>query len=179
MANTPGGLPYPVGTDFVVDGDNAIRALAEALDRRVAYGGSMRAYASSGTTGYSTSYIAIPYNTVDTAATFPTAPPGFTFSAANRGFTIVTPGMYLIHANATVGQANTVFRIRAGSRTLALLANSSTLFAMSLSAHAYLAAGTLVTAQIALLSGSGSSAADSADSPTDLRITHLPFMPNP
>lgn len=32
MATTGRGLPYPVGTDFLVDGDNAIRALAEALD---------------------------------------------------------------------------------------------------------------------------------------------------
>ena len=35
MATTPGGLPYPVGTDKVVDGDNAIRALAEALEPKV------------------------------------------------------------------------------------------------------------------------------------------------
>jgi len=32
MALTPGGLPYPVGTDKVVDGDDAIHALALALD---------------------------------------------------------------------------------------------------------------------------------------------------
>lgn len=31
-SNTPNGLPYPVGTDRVADGDNAIRALAEAVD---------------------------------------------------------------------------------------------------------------------------------------------------
>jgi len=35
MATTPGGLPYPIGTDFVVDGDNAIRALAEELDGEI------------------------------------------------------------------------------------------------------------------------------------------------
>lgn len=29
---TPHGLPYPTGTDLVRDGDNAIQALAEALD---------------------------------------------------------------------------------------------------------------------------------------------------
>lgn len=35
-ANTPNkGWPYPTGTDFVVDGDNAIRAVAEALDARM------------------------------------------------------------------------------------------------------------------------------------------------
>lgn len=32
MANTSHGLPYPLGTDRVMDGDNVIRALAEALD---------------------------------------------------------------------------------------------------------------------------------------------------
>lgn len=34
MATTVGGLPYPVGTDKVVDGDDAIKALAEAVDAR-------------------------------------------------------------------------------------------------------------------------------------------------
>ena len=32
MATTPNGLPYPVGTDKVVDGDDAIQALATFLD---------------------------------------------------------------------------------------------------------------------------------------------------
>lgn len=31
MGTTPGGLPYPEGTDRVMDGDDAIRALAEKL----------------------------------------------------------------------------------------------------------------------------------------------------
>lgn len=31
MGNTVNNLPYPDGDDFVADGDNAIRALAEAL----------------------------------------------------------------------------------------------------------------------------------------------------
>lgn len=36
MANTPNkGWPYPTGTDFVVDGDNAMRAIAEQLDARM------------------------------------------------------------------------------------------------------------------------------------------------
>jgi len=35
MANTTDGLPYPVGTDPVRDGDNSIQALAEALGPRV------------------------------------------------------------------------------------------------------------------------------------------------
>lgn len=37
MAGNINGLPYPTGTDFLVDGDNAIRALAEAADARVPF----------------------------------------------------------------------------------------------------------------------------------------------
>lgn len=33
MGGTIGGLPYPTGTDRVVDGDNAIQALATAVDK--------------------------------------------------------------------------------------------------------------------------------------------------
>lgn len=45
MATTPGGLPYPVGTDLVVDGDNAIRALAEAVEAK--YGSGARTFAAT------------------------------------------------------------------------------------------------------------------------------------
>jgi hypothetical protein len=38
MALTPGGLPYPLGTDLVVNGDDAIKALATALDTRLPVG---------------------------------------------------------------------------------------------------------------------------------------------
>lgn len=31
-SSTPKGYPYPVGTDLVMDGDNAMQALAEAVD---------------------------------------------------------------------------------------------------------------------------------------------------
>jgi hypothetical protein len=34
MATTADGLPYPVGTDKVVDGDDSIKALADALQAR-------------------------------------------------------------------------------------------------------------------------------------------------
>lgn len=34
MATTAGGLPYPVGTDKVVDGDDAIKNLALATDQK-------------------------------------------------------------------------------------------------------------------------------------------------
>lgn len=37
-ANTAKGWPYPVGTDRVADGDDAIKALAEKLDALLGYG---------------------------------------------------------------------------------------------------------------------------------------------
>jgi hypothetical protein len=33
-SNTTNGLPYPVGTDRIMDGDNAMQALAEAVDAK-------------------------------------------------------------------------------------------------------------------------------------------------
>lgn len=35
MANTPLGYPYPVGTDRVMDGDNVIQSLAEAVEAKL------------------------------------------------------------------------------------------------------------------------------------------------
>lgn len=37
-ANTTRGWPYPLGTDRVMDGDDAIRAIAEKLDAVLGYG---------------------------------------------------------------------------------------------------------------------------------------------
>lgn len=34
MANTPHGYPYPIGTDRVMDGDDAIHSLATAVDSK-------------------------------------------------------------------------------------------------------------------------------------------------
>lgn len=39
-STTTHGLPYPVGTDRVMDGDNAMQALAEAVDAHLYGGGS-------------------------------------------------------------------------------------------------------------------------------------------
>jgi hypothetical protein len=40
MANTPLGYPYPVGTDRVMDGDDAIHNLASAVDNKLGLGAS-------------------------------------------------------------------------------------------------------------------------------------------
>jgi hypothetical protein len=39
-STTANGLPYPVGTDRVMDGDNAIQALAEAIDAAALFAGN-------------------------------------------------------------------------------------------------------------------------------------------
>jgi hypothetical protein len=41
MATTPGGLPYPVGTDLVRDGDNAIQALAVGTEDKYGPGAAL------------------------------------------------------------------------------------------------------------------------------------------
>lgn len=38
MGSTKNGYPYPEGTDLVMDGDDAIKALAEAVDTKLAFG---------------------------------------------------------------------------------------------------------------------------------------------
>lgn len=48
MGTTANGLPWPEGTDFVVDGDDAIRELAEALDPHI---GAYYAYARRADSG--------------------------------------------------------------------------------------------------------------------------------
>lgn len=57
MATTTWGLPYPVGTDKVVDGDNAIKALAEAVEVRYNHGIIQCAQAIVTTNVYGQAYI--------------------------------------------------------------------------------------------------------------------------
>jgi hypothetical protein len=57
-SQTPHGYPYPVGTDRVMDGDNAIQALAEAVDahlrRGVASGSISMPITAVNTTAFAT-----------------------------------------------------------------------------------------------------------------------------
>jgi len=62
MATTAKGFPYPVGTDRVMDGDDAIKALAEKVDTAVGVAAA----------GSFTSSVPTALNTpVSTAVTFP------------------------------------------------------------------------------------------------------------
>lgn len=60
-ATTTKGYPYPVGTDRVMDGDNAIQALAEAVDTHLGRTASGQAQVNIVTGG----------TPVSTAVTFP------------------------------------------------------------------------------------------------------------
>ena len=62
-ANTPKGYPYPLGTDRVTDGDDAIHALATAVDTRAGVG-------TAGQRGRPPSPVALNVQT-SVAVTFP------------------------------------------------------------------------------------------------------------
>lgn len=55
MAQTTNGIPYPIGTDRVMDGDNAMEAIARAVDPSVASTTTTGAL-SAGVTGRCNAY---------------------------------------------------------------------------------------------------------------------------
>lgn len=102
MATTSGGLPYPVGTDKVVDGDNQIRALAEAVDARTAAPRYreftlLRAGVPTGAQVYN----------LDATQTY-AAPKSFVYSwdQTAHQFTLSDPGTYLISASVYIDWGN-------------------------------------------------------------------------
>lgn len=60
MAQTAKGFPYPVGTDRVMDGDNAIQALAEAVDTKLGVAASGTFPAGSLATGTASIAVTFP-----------------------------------------------------------------------------------------------------------------------
>lgn len=83
---TPGGLPYPTGNDKVRDGDDAIKALAEAADRAdcVAWAASslVNAGISTGRTGWN--------------ITATSADPSGRLTIGSAGITGVKTGLYWV-----------------------------------------------------------------------------------
>jgi hypothetical protein len=98
MANTTNGLPYPLGTDKVVDGDNQIRALAEAVDTAVLPHGYARARC---TTAAAHGPGAWNITQLDVLADARGAQP-WTLDAANRRLRVTKAGVYLISATLTM-----------------------------------------------------------------------------
>ena len=97
--NTPNGLPYPLGTEPISQGDDAILALATALDKRVPYrmaGGSLPFGAiANGASGN----VTVPYP----AGLFTVPPILLVLSALNRLNPAVTANSAV---QATINLAN-------------------------------------------------------------------------
>lgn len=67
MGTTPHGAPYPEGTDKVVNGDDAIKALAQWVDPRAPY--QVAIYSGGYTTNsYGGITFTLPFQTVQAAA---------------------------------------------------------------------------------------------------------------
>jgi hypothetical protein len=107
---TPGGLPFPDGSEKVVDGDNAIRALAEGIDKRP----TLVAIAAV--------QQSIPNNVFTTLTGFTTTvlARGVTFVPATGLATIVTAGLYEIEGYASIQSGGAV-----GNRTARITKNGT------------------------------------------------------
>lgn len=98
MASTSKGFPYPLGTDRVMDGDNAIQALAQKID-------TVLGLMASGTTTVTLSNAAQAFATV----TFPAG----RFQSAPAVVASTASGTYLAN---TVGATATSVQIYAAHR---------------------------------------------------------------
>jgi hypothetical protein len=95
-ATTPGrNLPYPVGTDRVTDGDDAIRRLAQSVENMVQSGTASLASSTGGATNtiaitFPTAFTANPQcqATPNTAITSPQTLFWWVQSISGTGFTI-------------------------------------------------------------------------------------------
>lgn len=88
-AVTAGGLPYPVPTDPVAAGADAIRALAEAVDVKFS---DYRTQTANDSRSIGTGvWTTVPVGTAETSA-------GSSVAAGTTGMTIAQTGEFLIHA---------------------------------------------------------------------------------
>jgi hypothetical protein len=99
MATTTNGLPYPVGTDLVVNGDDAIKALAQAVDTAVLPHAHVRARC---TTALSAGPGAWNICWLDVFADAHGPQTGWALEAANRRVKILKSGVYLLQAAITM-----------------------------------------------------------------------------
>lgn len=174
MATTPGGLPYPVGTDLVVDGDDQIRALATTIDS-AAFGGSSRIRASAASAALPiNAWATVPLNT-QTDLHVPSSAPAFTYTSGASGFTINTNGLYLVSASLTLTSALFLGRIINGGTTLAQQskADAAVGTTMTMSVARWLTAGAVITLQVFPTAAALTTPVDSAGAPVWLTIAAL------
>jgi hypothetical protein len=170
---TPGGLPYPLPTDPVAQGADAIRSLAEAL--APAMNGSARARASAGTGGYPpAAWFIVPLD----ALVDVTGYAGFTF--ADRRFTITRAGLYLLTGAMSMGSPNFALRIRnntAPATTLTQTPYGGTVsFTRDVTTARYLPVGATITLDVYAGDPAPVSVADGGDTPVFLTIAALPML---
>lgn len=116
---TTHGLPYPIGTDRVMDGDNAMQALAEAVDAAV--------WAGTGAPGPPGVWVNVAATTTICSATSTSAAPGTTVSWARYmkiGRTVFFKG-YGSMAQALTDVAVLLPNVAAGTPTLRDLCTGS------------------------------------------------------
>jgi hypothetical protein len=172
MASTTNGLPYPVGTDKVVDGDNQIRALAEAVDTAVLPHGYVRARCTT-----SASHGASAWNiaNLDVLADAHGAQP-WVLEAASRRVKVTAAGVYGLTAVLTMGGVLAVaVAISADGTTwdrITVAPVGSTAFTNSTTTFRYLAANTYV-ALMMYAPATQNTTADAVGSPSYLAVQAL------
>jgi hypothetical protein len=170
-ATTPLGVPYPVGTDRVADGDNAIQSVAEWLDRSITWGACTVGASGPGVGG------TMWFSTCSSIG----ASPGVTVGA--NGITVPRKGWYAISAMAGIGWTSgtgnqTALFIGDGSSVWArayvlMVTVGSVQHSVSCQSAVFLNAGSMVRWGIANVgSGAGGVTGGPADANLIVRLLH-------
>jgi hypothetical protein len=168
MAATAGGLPYPVGTDKVVNGDDAIKALAQTTDDRLLFAGYLRARAAGPSSGIAAGAwtIMILDDWTETTGVQP-------WTWTSGGITITKSGVYAIQAVASLTSGGTFLaKVTSGANSLGQAASTAQSFTAGVAAIRQLAAGSVLRLQV-FPAGVAACPGDTADAPTYLSIVGL------
>jgi hypothetical protein len=170
MATTPGGLPYPVGTDHVVDGDDAIKALALGVENKKRPSGRLRMTVLTG--GYAQStWNTVPFDSE--AWLF-----GGISGALHRvGSTYVIDKAGLFLASATISGSASAYLARviaSGQLIAAGAAGAAQEFTVT--GIMWLAAGQAVSAQVFPTTAGFQTPADTPARPVCLDVEALDYV---
>lgn len=173
MGTTTNGLPWPNGTDFVVDGDDAIRALAEKIDALTLPFGYARARAIQASSHGAGSWNAM---FLDVFADQHGHQP-WTIDGATRRVTITKSGVYALTGVVTMagGSSAVAVAISTDGTTWDRVASApigTVNYTNSTSTIRHLAAGTYVGLQM-YASSVLNNVVDQVGSPTYLAIQAL------
>jgi hypothetical protein len=173
MATTAGGLPYPIGTDKVVDGDDAIKALAERVDVALMWGGSIRFFRSVDQGGIAASvWTRVSWNGNAPAPEVGGLQP---WTYAGDTLTLTKSGFYIVHAAISMAATNFAMRIRAGATTLAENVTSTVSAVNTTVGVRYLSAGLGLTVEVMSSVGAATIKANNNDTPSTMFVYCLPI----